>query len=184
MAELTDIERRNLASVTDVLDYWNTQDIPGMMEFYDDDITWHNMALNETYRGKAEVTEFLSALFTAFPDLRFDVIEKVARDDNVAERWEIHANHLGPYMGIPPTGKPIVIRGMGLVQLRDGKFLTDNFYYDALSVLQQMGIFPPLSVGETLPGRIALWGAVNRAKVAAGAGALAAGALFVRLLRR
>ena len=177
MAELTDVERRNLTSVTDVLDYWNTQDIPGMLEFYDDDITWHNMALNETYRGKAEVTEFLSALFTAFPDLRFDVVEKVARDDNVAERWEIHANHLGPLHGHPADRQADPDSWDGLVQMRDGKFLTDNFYYDALSVLQQMGIFPPLSVGETLPGRVALWGMVNRAKVAAGA-------LFVRLLRR
>lgn len=184
VAELTDVERRNLASVTDVLDYWNTQDIPGILEFYNDDITWHNMALNETYRGKAGVTEFLTSLFTAFPDLKFNVTEKIPRDDFVAERWEISATHLGPYMGIPPTGKPILIRGMGLVKLRDGKFLTDNFYYDALGVLQQMGIFPPLSVGETLPGRVALWSMVNRMKVAAGVGALAAGALIVRLLRR
>lgn len=183
MAELTAVEQRNLKSVTDVLDYWNRQDVAGILEFYDDDITWHNMALRETYQGKTEVAEFLNSLFTAFPDLRFDVTEKIARDDQVAERWQIEATHLGPYMGIPPTGKDIVIPGMGLVRLRDGKFLSDNFYYDALGVLQQMGIFPPLTIGETLPGRVALWGMVNRLKVAAGAGLLAAGAIAYRLRR-
>ncbi len=183
MPELTEVERRNLDSVSDVLAYWNTQDVPGILEFYDDDIIWTNMALNETYHGKSEVSEFLTSLFTAFPDLQFNVIEKVARDDQVAERWQIEATHLGPYMGIPPTGKDVTIRGMGLVRMRDGKFLTDNFYYDALQVIQQMGIFPPLSVGETLFGRVALWGVVNRVKVAAGAGLLTAAVLAVRLRR-
>ena len=181
--EHTDVERRNLTAVSDVLAYWNTQDVEGILAFYDEEIAWFNMALRQEYNGHAEVAEFLTALFVAFPDLRFDVIEKAARGDQVAERWEITATHLGPYMGIPPTGNDILIEGMGLVTMRDGKFLTDNFYYDALGVLQQMGIFPPLEIGETLPGRIALWGMVNRAKVAVGAGALAVGALALRKRR-
>ena len=183
MAELTGAELRNLESVTGVLQYWNTQDVAGILEFYDDDIVWHNVALRETYSGKIEVTAFLEKLFAAFPDLRFNVIEKIARDDFVAERWQIEGTHLGPYMGIPPTGRDVVILGMGLVKMRGGKFLVDNFYYDALGVLQQMGIFPPLAIGETLPGRVALWAAVNRAKVAVGLGALVAGALTFRLCR-
>jgi steroid delta-isomerase-like uncharacterized protein len=183
VTELTSVERRNLESVTDVLEFWNTQDIAGILEFYSDEITWHNMALQETYQGKSGVSTFLEGLFTAFPDLRFSVEEKIPRDDFVAERWRIDATHLGPYMGIPPTGKPIVIKGMGLVKLKDGKFLVDNFYYDALGVMQQMGIFPPLSIGETLPGRIALWAMVNRNRVMAGAGIFAVGALALRMKR-
>ena len=51
-AELTEVEQRNLKAVADVLEFWNTGDIDGIVEFYDDEIVWTNVALEEVYRGK------------------------------------------------------------------------------------------------------------------------------------
>lgn len=175
MTELTAEEQRNLESVTDVLQYWNTQNIQGILSYYDPDIAWHHMAARETYHGHAGVEKFLTEFITAFPDITFTVIEKVPRGNQVAERWRIDGTHLGNYRGIPPTGRAIRIEGMGLVTMRDGKFLVDNFYYDAMTIAEQMRIIPPLSIGETLPGRVGLWAMVHSGKVAAGAGVLVAG---------
>jgi ketosteroid isomerase-like protein len=36
---------------------------------------------------------------------------------------------------IPPTGKRVEIRGMELVQVRDGKIVANHLYCDLLSVL-------------------------------------------------
>ena len=107
--ELTETEQRNLVSVTDVLPYWNRQDIEGVLGYYDESITWLNIAMEETYRGKGEVRVFLRKLFQAFPDLNFDVTYKIARGDNVAEQWFIRGTHLGTFMGIPPTGRHVEI---------------------------------------------------------------------------
>lgn len=85
MAALTATEQENLRSVTDVLPFWNQHDIPGVLAFYDDEIVWRNVALEEVYRGKAEVGAFLEKLMTAFPDLTFEVTHKIARGDHVAE---------------------------------------------------------------------------------------------------
>jgi steroid delta-isomerase-like uncharacterized protein len=180
--ELTDLERRNLAAVSDVMPFWNTHDIPGVLSYYDDEIEWRNVALGETYRGKAEVGAFLERLMTAFPNLTFQVTRNFARDNLVAEQWVMKGTHLGTFMGVPPTAREIVIPGMSMVELRDGKFLSDHFYFDATGVLRQMGIFPPLAIGETIPGRLALWGMVNRTKLLVG-GAIVAIAIALRSRR-
>jgi len=154
--ELSQVELRNLGSVTDVLQYWNRQDLEGVLAYYDESITWLNIAMEETYRGKSEVRVFLRKLFAAFPDLNFEVTYKIARGDNVAEQWVIRGTHRGTFMGIPPTGKPVEIPGMSMAELRAGRFVSDHFYFDALGVLRDMALMPPLRVAETLVGRGAL----------------------------
>ena len=49
-AELTEVEQRNLKAVADVLEFWNKGDIDGIVEFYDEEIVWTNVALEEVYR--------------------------------------------------------------------------------------------------------------------------------------
>ena len=153
---LNETELANLRTVTDVLQYWNRQDIEGVLAYYDESITWLNIAMEETYHGKSEVRVFLGKLMAAFPDLNFEVTYKIARGDNVAEQWFIRGTHLGTFMGIPPTGRHVEIPGMSMAELRDARFVSDHFYFDALGVLRDMALMPPLSVSETLVGRGAL----------------------------
>ena len=155
-AALSATEQRNLRSVTDVLQYWNRQDLEGVLAYYDDSITWLNIAMEETYRGKSEVRVFLRKLFVAFPDLNFEVTYKIARGDNVAEQWFIRGTHLGTFMGIPATRRRVEIPGMSMAELREGKFVSDHFYFDALGVLRDMALMPPLSVSESALGKGAL----------------------------
>jgi hypothetical protein len=44
---------------------------------------------------------------------------------------------------LPPTGKRVEIRGMEYVQVRDGKIVIDNLYYDNVALLAQLGLVPP-----------------------------------------
>lgn len=178
---LTEHEEGNLRAVTDVLQYWNTQDIDGILSFYDDEIVWTNVALEEIYHGKAEVRAFLEKLFAAIPDLTFDVTYKFIAGDQIAERWMIRGTHLGTFMGVPPTKRYVELPGMGMVLMRDGKFYRDHFFFDMASSMRQMGLLPPLSASETPIMRAGLWIAVNRriAGLAAGAAGLLAAALLV-----
>jgi len=43
---------------------------------------------------------------------------------------------------VAPTGKRVEVRGMELVELRDGKIVVDNLYYDNLAVAAQLGVLP------------------------------------------
>jgi steroid delta-isomerase-like uncharacterized protein len=164
--DLSETELANLRSVSEVLQYWNRQDAEGVLAYYDDRITWLNVAMEETYRGKNEVRAFLRKLFAAFPDLNFEVTYRIARGDNVAEQWFIRGTHLGVFMGIPATGRRVEIPGMSMAELREAKFVSDHFYFDALGVLRDMALMPPLSVSETLLGRGALGAGVVATRLA------------------
>jgi len=77
---------------------------------------------------------------------------------------------MGPFLSIPATGRQIVIPGMSMVEMRNGKFYRDHFYFDSNGVLRQMGLMPSIAATQTLPGRAILWAAVNRVPVAVLAG--------------
>ncbi len=176
--ELTETEQRNLRAVADVLKYWNSGDIEGIVGFYDDEIVWKNVALEETYEGKDGVREFLTRLFTAIPDLEFTVQYKIASGDNVSEQWTVAGTHLGTFTGIPATGRRVEIRAISMVTMRDGKFLRDEFYWDTGAVMRQMGLMPSLAVTQGAVGRGFLWVAVKSLNV------LTAGGRRVRKARR
>jgi hypothetical protein len=46
---------------------------------------------------------------------------------------------------------------MSMAELRDGKFVSDHFYFDGLGVLRQMALMPPLAITERPLGQAALW---------------------------
>jgi len=49
------------------------------------------------------------------------------------------ATHLGPFMGIPPTGKTVRAYVCCLIRVRDGKMVEETVYYDQLERLAQIG---------------------------------------------
>ena len=169
-AELTEVEQRNLKAVADVLQFWNAADIEGIVAFYDEEIVWTNIGLEEIYRGKAEVHEFLTRLYTAIPDLQFTVDYKIARGDNVAEQWTVPGTHLGTFMGIPATGRHVEINALSMVTMRNGRFLRDEFYWDTGAVMRQMGLMPSLAISQGTLGRGFLWVAVKSMNVLSKAG--------------
>jgi steroid delta-isomerase-like uncharacterized protein len=182
--EMTPTELRNLAAFDGVFPHWNNRDIPNMLNFYNDDIIWRNVAMQETYNGKAEVRAFLEHLFSALPDLELDVTLRTARGKYVAEEYYIRGTHLGEFFGIPPTGRRVEIPAMSMVEMRDGKLKEDHFYYDAATVMRQMGIFPPMSIAKTPLGRISLQLLVKRVRIAKGVAVAGVAAVILRGIRR
>ncbi len=178
---LTETEERNLSAVTNVLEFWNTHDIEGILTFYDEEIVWKNVGLEEAYEGKEAVREFLTRLMSALPDLVFTVHHKIARGDNVSEQWSIKGTHLGTFLGVPPTGRPILIEALSMVTMRDGKFLRDEFYWDTRNVMNQMGLMPSLTATQSAIGRGVLWVTVKTSNVLTPSGRRARGARSARL---
>jgi steroid delta-isomerase-like uncharacterized protein len=172
-------ERRNLTTFEDVFPHWNDRDVPSLLEHYTEDITWHNVAMGETYHGRAEVGAFLSELFRGLPDLSLEVTLRLPRGRYVAEEYVIRGTHLGSVFGLPPTGRRLEIQAMSMVELANGKLKEDHFYYDSASVLRQMGLLPPVQAARTLWGGAALRLLVHRRFTAGVAAAAGLGGLLV-----
>ncbi len=153
---ISSTEQRNLDTMTAVVPCWNRHDVAGILSHYDDDITWHDMAMGRTHRGKAEVGNVLRELFHAVPDLQLDLTTRLPHGDSVAEEYTLTGTHLGTLFGVPATGRRLRIQAVSFVRMRNGRLAEDNFYVDVAGLLVQMGLFPPLSITETRWGRAGL----------------------------
>lgn len=76
-------------------------------------------------------------------ETEFDVEEQVAEGDKVATRVTLRARHnRGEFMGIPPSGKEIVVGGMSIERIKDGRIVHRRVESDWLKVMQQLGLVP------------------------------------------
>ena len=75
-------------------------------------------------KGPDGMIHFLqNVLRTGFPDLSVEILDQVAEGDLVTTRKAIHATHSGDFMGIPPTGKKVIINVIDMIRLRQGKYV-------------------------------------------------------------
>jgi len=87
---------------------------------------------------------FLGEFHKGLSDRAYIVEDMIEEGDLVMYRWTMRGRQTGPFMGIPPTGRSIEITGMDAFRLRNGKIVESWVAADALKMLQQLGILPPL----------------------------------------
>jgi predicted ester cyclase len=100
-----------------------------------------------TFVGRSAIRERLARDLVACPDIDWTVLSFVEQGDAFADEWSFVATHTGPFQlpdgtELPPTGRKVELRGMELVEVRDGKIVVDNLYYDNMAVLTQIGLIP------------------------------------------
>ena len=124
---------------------YNARDVEGLVNLYAEDATV--VTPFGTFEGRAAIREWWSRDKAAFPDgtLTLDVI--VEQGDTLADEWTVVGTHTGPLVmpdgtELPPTGKRIELKGMELVQLRDGKIVVHRLYWDNMAVAGQLGVLP------------------------------------------
>ena len=72
-----------------------------------------------------------------------EIHQLIASDDKVAIRSTFRGTHDGDFMGIPATGKTVEVGGIDIVRVRDGKFVEHWGLFDAMGLMQQLGVVPP-----------------------------------------
>lgn len=121
--------------------FWNKQNIDVFEKYYSAEFIVHfaDGDMNvEQYKGLCQ------AYFSAFPDLQVTTDLLVAEGDKVTKVWTVTSTSKGDFMGIPATGKPMIIKGIEVFRLADGKIAELWASMDNLGMLQQLGVIPPL----------------------------------------
>jgi len=78
----------------------------------------------------------------AFPDWRSDPQHLIAEGDLVAEHFVAHGTHRASVMGEPPTGQDVVLRGVNIFRIANGKIVERWGRLDDLGLLRQLGLAP------------------------------------------
>ena len=121
---------------------WNQGNMATVDELLAADYVLHDPA--HQVRGPEGFKAYVSAFRAAFPDLYATVEDQVAEDDRAAMRFSVIATHKGEFQGIPPTGKQITLSGINIQRFVDGKIAENWVSLDALGMLQQLGVIPPM----------------------------------------
>jgi steroid delta-isomerase-like uncharacterized protein len=126
---------------------WNSHDPAEVVALCTEDVIWDDPLTESPERGRAAVTEYLLAVWRAFPDLEFTWPEgPFASFDGtkLALHWRVTGTMLGPMdpPGFAPTGRRIELEGVDLLELRDGLTCAYTGFFDARGVAQQIGALP------------------------------------------
>lgn len=79
---------------------------------------------------------------STYPDLVVTVGSQIAGGDIVVTRVTGTGTHRGGYLGIPPTGRTIVMEGVNIDRIADGKIVEHWGAANTLEALHAIGAFP------------------------------------------
>ena len=114
------------------------------------EFAWHAPNLPPGVSPDREgIKRYATMLRTAYPDMRFTYGQIVAAGDKVVTYWMARATQSGPLMAIPPTGRPVVVTGIDIFRVADGKIAELWESWDQLGMLQQLGVLPQPEITPT-----------------------------------
>jgi NTE family protein len=103
-----------------------------------------NMATGDIYTGREGFLQFARGWAGAFPDLRFGTPKISGGSDSVAVEYQLEGTHTGPLVTprghLPPTGMQVQVSFCDVLDFRDGRIEHLRSYFDAVSLLRQLGL--------------------------------------------
>jgi steroid delta-isomerase-like uncharacterized protein len=92
--------------------------------------------------GRVGLAGVLAAMFAAFPDLRWTLMDTIAEDDRIMTLSMWTGTHRGPFMGIPATGRTVSVESWTLDRYREGRLAESRIIMDVAGLLTQLGVIP------------------------------------------
>ena len=121
---------------------WNSKNLAVLDELVAPNFVFHNSV--QTLYGSEGFKQFATTYHNAFPEAHFTIEDAIAEGDTVALRWTARGTHSGELLGIPPTGKQVTVSGITITLISNGKSVESWGEFDALGMLQQIGVIPKM----------------------------------------
>jgi steroid delta-isomerase-like uncharacterized protein len=123
---------------------YNNRDFDRVTSCIAEGAEWTNVATGQSFRGPDGYRQYLQSWATAFPDSTCEVTNLFSGGDWVLVEFTGRGTHSGPMHGpmgeIPPTGRHVESKFCDVYQFRDGKVVSGRTYFDAASLLGQLGL--------------------------------------------
>lgn len=120
----------------------NAHDLEGVLRTFGDTAHYDDEAWSEHYEGGNGVRLFYEQLMKALPDLEIEIQRRHVTNDAVLLEVVIRGTHLGPWRGLPATGRRVEVSLCGVYTFdSDDRLAGEKIYYDRGTVLKQLGVF-------------------------------------------
>jgi predicted ester cyclase len=129
---------RLLRLVTDEI--WNRRRYELVNELISDDLIDHVEMPGLEGTGRARYLASLGLVHDGFSDYHEEIELVVADEDKAVSYARITGTHDGDLMGLPPTGRKVDFRVMGILRFADGQAVERWGVSDTLTQMQQLGL--------------------------------------------
>ena len=89
--------------------------------------------------GAEEHRRFIGQLRQAIPDLGFGMDDLIAEGDRVSVRLTMRGTHVGDELGVPASHAGILVAGLALFKVSEGKICVAWYGLNWLNFYQQLG---------------------------------------------
>jgi steroid delta-isomerase-like uncharacterized protein len=121
-------------------DAWNRRDAAGIAALFVEGGTYHDTTIPQPVTGEA-IAQYATGLWASFPDTSFEIVSIAQNADGlVAAEWRMHATNLGPFGGLPPTGRVLSLPGADFIRVEGDKIRSVQGYFDAGAVPAALGL--------------------------------------------
>jgi steroid delta-isomerase-like uncharacterized protein len=93
-------------------------------------------------QGREGLKEVIGMLRAAFPDMHWVVEEMIAEGEQVVTRFTWTGTQQGTFMGIPATGRNVVVKGVVIDRIVGGMMTDSRILMDTMGMMQQLGVMP------------------------------------------
>lgn len=126
----------------------NEHNLEGVLATFGNDARYDDQPWGEHYEGRDGVRQFYAQLMKALPDLEILVRHRHVAEEAIVVEVVIRGTHLGPWRGLPATGRRVELPLCGIYTFdADDRLAGEKIYYDRGTVLRQLGVFhEPLSL--------------------------------------
>jgi predicted ester cyclase len=104
-------------------------------EIFHEEFYWPQFDL----RGPDGVRTWVNAFRTAFPDIDDRVQEQVAEGDVIVTRVLCEGTQLGPFRGLPPSGRRATFTAVGIDRFLGDKVIERSAHFDIVDLMRQLG---------------------------------------------
>ena len=132
-------EEHNISIVKHIVDLINQRQLPQLAELTHPNFKRHDLtgALPEV-SGADGPTNLVQMVLHAIPDIHYEIVQIVARDDRAAVQLRGTGTHRGQFLGVSGTGKRIEWNGINIYRFEDGKVIETWQLLDVWGLMRQM----------------------------------------------
>ncbi|MBZ5549162.1 MAG: ester cyclase [Acidobacteriia bacterium] len=117
---------------------WNSHSPDKMLPVFTDDIFYEDVAFGEVSHGSAQFRKFAASEFEGVPDLELKLVRANVHGGHGTIEWVFS----GTDKGVFKTGKKFSVRGVSVIDVRDGKIARSLDFYDSATIMRQVGVLP------------------------------------------
>lgn len=117
---------------------WNSHDPDKLAAIFTPDVMYEDVPFATVNHGSAELRKFAATEFDGSPDLHVELGSSSIQGTHGIIEWTFSGTDKAMFK----TGKKFSVRGVSILTLKNGKISRNVDYYDAATVMKQLGLLP------------------------------------------